>query len=227
MWKLRFIGVAVVCLVALSVAAAALAAQGGDSNAGDVWVDNVGTPAGPGHEQDPHLACQNLNLWGSGMADSSGTFTIDGWPPSGSQEQDYSGAWSYDSSQGGDQVLAVIDVSQLISTAQANGDAPISSQGYHFKLQFSQDPQKQKTFWVDCPSSTSTTSSGTGTTPATGSTTTNTAATSTPPGSAPSSATPKSSVKGVKAERQKRRHRNARRHRTLSRHARKFAGFTG
>ena len=125
-------------------------ALGGDPNAGDVWVDNVGQPAGPGNEMDPHLACQNINLWGSGLADSSGSYVIDGWPPSGSQEQDYASNWSYNQSEGGSQVLDVIPVRALIDKAIANGDAPQNSQGFHFKLQFAQDPQKHKTFWVDC-----------------------------------------------------------------------------
>jgi hypothetical protein len=126
-------------------------------NAGDVWTDNVGQPSGPGHEHDPHLACQDINLWGSDLAEPSGTYVIDGWPPSGSQEQDYPAAagstskWSYNQSLGGSQVISVINVKTLIETAIAHGDAPVNGQGYHFKLQFSQDPQKHKTFWVKCP----------------------------------------------------------------------------
>jgi hypothetical protein len=89
MWKLRIGAFFTSGLVALSLSAAAQAGSGGP-NAGDVWVDNVGQPAGPGHEMDPHLSCRdNINLWGSGMTDASGGFTIDGWAPSGSQEQDY------------------------------------------------------------------------------------------------------------------------------------------
>jgi hypothetical protein len=130
-------------------AAGAVAATGGDPNAGDVWPDNVGQPAGPGHENDAHLACQDIDLWGAGLADSSGTFTIDGWTPTGSKEQDYTGAWSYGGGRGA-QVIAVINVQQLIAQAAANGDRP-AKQGYHFKLQLTQDPQKQKTFWVNCP----------------------------------------------------------------------------
>jgi hypothetical protein len=132
----------------------AAAAPKGDANAGDVWLDNVGQPSGPGHEHDPHLACADINLWGAGLADSSGTYTIDGWPPSGSQEQDYpatgAAGWTY---TGGSspQVTSVISVNALIANAVANGDAPINKQGFHFKLQFSQDPQKHKTFWVNCP----------------------------------------------------------------------------
>jgi hypothetical protein len=120
-------------------------------NAGDVWTDNVGQPAGPGHEHDPHLACQDINLWGAGLADPSEPYVIDGWPPSGSQEQDYASTWKYNQALGGSQVISVISVETLIKTAIANGDAPVNGQGYHFKLQFSQDPQKHKTFWVKCP----------------------------------------------------------------------------
>jgi hypothetical protein len=141
------IGVAV-GIVSLAAAACANAAAGGDSNAGDVWLDNVGQPAGPGHEMDAHLGCTDINLWGAGLADRSGTFAIDGWPPSGTKEQDYTGTWSYGGS--GTQVVAVIDAQKLIMQAAANGDRP-AAKGYHFKLDFSQDPQKHKTFWVNCP----------------------------------------------------------------------------
>src|ERR1700688_3338904 len=94
----------------------------GNANAVDVWVDNVGQPAGPGHEMDPHLACANINLWGNGLADASGTFTIDGWSPSGSQEQTYAAAWTYHTTTGGDQVIQVINVATLVANARATGD---------------------------------------------------------------------------------------------------------
>lgn len=89
MWRLR-IGVLLASGVfALGLCSAAWAASGGDANAGDVWVDNVGQQsADPGH---------------------------------------YSG----------------------ISEAGANGDTA-AAQGLHFKLDFSQDPQKHKTLWIDC-----------------------------------------------------------------------------
>jgi hypothetical protein len=188
MWKLRMCLVAAIGMFALGTGSAALASSGGDSNAGDVWTDNVGQPAGPGHEQDPHLTCTNINLWGAGLADGGGSYTIDGWPPSGSQEVDYTSTWSYNTAEGGDQVVDVINVQQLISEANANGDTP-SSQGYHFKLDFSQDPQKHKTFWVNCPApsgtpttstqsaSSSGTSSGTGTSSPTTATSPTTSAT--------------------------------------------------
>ena len=129
----------------------ALAASGGDTNRGDVWVDTVGAPPGPGHEMDPHLPCADINLWGDKLADPSGTYTIDSWPPSGSQTQAYSSSWSYSGS--GDQVISVIDVQTLIANAQAAGAAPVNKNGFHFKLEFSQDPQKHKTFWVACTGS--------------------------------------------------------------------------
>lgn len=135
----------------------------GDRNAGDVWTDNVGQPAGPGHEQDPHLTCSNINLWGAGLADGSGTYIIDGQPPSGSREQDYASTWTYSASTGGSQVISVIDVQKLVATAIAHGDVAKNANGLHFKLNLVQDPQKHKTFWVSCPLSASPSSHGQGT----------------------------------------------------------------
>ena len=122
-----------------------------DSNRGDVWTDNVGQPSGPGHEQDTHLSCSNINLWGAGMGDSSGTYAIDSWPPSGNQAVVYNSTWHYNQAQGGSQVISVIDVKTLVANAQAAGAAPQNKSGYHFKLDLTQDPQKHKTFWVNCP----------------------------------------------------------------------------
>jgi hypothetical protein len=157
-------------LAAGQVAPASSSTGSGNPNHEDVWVDNVGQPPGPGHEMDPHLACEDINLWGTTMADATGQFTIDGWPPSGSgsgdlgkpgykEDQAWPGTkanpsmatWNYNQTQGGDQVMAVITVKTLIADAIANGDSPVNGQGFHFKLQFLQDPQKHKTFWVNCP----------------------------------------------------------------------------
>ena len=117
-----------VCALAMAGAQTAFASSNGDDNKGDVWVDNVGQPAGPGHEQDPHLDCTDVNLWGNALADGSGTYTVDGWAPSGSQEQDYptsgDGTWTYDGSAGGDQVTDVINVHTLIADAISFGVAP-------------------------------------------------------------------------------------------------------
>lgn len=208
MIKLRNSALAAVGSLALLLGftGSALASAGGNSNAGDVWLDNVGQPAGPGHEMDPHLACQDINMWGAGLADSSGAFTINGWPPSGGKEVDYSGSWSYDTGQGGDQVVATISISRLIATAQANGDRAAHN-GYHFKLDFSQDPQKHKTFWVDCPSSY---------TP-----------TVTRAGSGTRSTRTRSSSATTRATTRHRRRRRHHRRRRISRRPRRSRGFTG
>jgi hypothetical protein len=71
-------------------------------------------------------------------------------PPSGRGEQDHASSWSYNHSNRGSQVISVISVKTLIKTAAAHGERPVNGQGYHFKLQLSQDPQKHKTFWVNC-----------------------------------------------------------------------------
>jgi len=161
-------------VVSLGLAAAfavpAVAAQGGDSNPGDVWVETAGQPPGPGGEDDPQLPCQDINLWGNNLGDPSGTYTVDGWPASGSGAGDQAwpgtaahptnATWTYNLGTGGTQVISVINVSQLIANAVANGDTP-TNQGFHFKLQFSQDPVKHKVFWVHCNGASGTVS-GTG-----------------------------------------------------------------
>jgi hypothetical protein len=156
--RLVLAAVASVCLV-LIPASTALAA-----NNGDVWVDNVGQPAGPGNEQDPHLACQDINLWGSDLAGVPKTYQIDGWDPSGSEKVDYGPTdWNYDPSKADPQIVDVISVKTLIANALAHGEVAQPQQGFHFKLQFGANPQKHKTFWVKCaaPSITTTAASGT------------------------------------------------------------------
>lgn len=169
----------------VSAATPPVSVPASDPNPGDVWVDNVGQPSGPGHEMDPHLQCADIQLWGDKLGDASGSYTVDGWPPSGSQEQDYASGWSYETARGGVQPIGVIRVATLLANARADGDAPINKQGFHFKLQFVQDPQKHKTFWVDCPAAKSA-QAGTATpTPA-----------STP---TPATPTPASGVLGIQA----------------------------
>jgi hypothetical protein len=149
-WRTAFAAISFALALTASFAAYRFtgSAQG---NAGDVWVDNVGQPSGPGHEQDPHLMCADINLWGNGLADASGTFIIDSWPPTGNGATAYGPAlWTYNQTTGGDQVLAVIPIGSLQAGSAANGDIPQAQQGLHFKLQFVQDPQKHKTFWVNC-----------------------------------------------------------------------------
>ena len=201
MWKLRVCVITASSVFALATGTAAWGASGGDSNAGDVWLDNAAQPAGPGHEMDPHLGCGTINLYGSGLADGSGSFTIDGWPPSGSQEVVYTGSWSYSGS--GTQTIASFDAATLVADASNAGDTP-SAQGYHFKLDFSQDPQKHKTFWVNCsPSSSSTT-------PSSQSSTSSSSPTSTS-GTAPSSTTASTPTASVKATHKSRRRPHLRR----------------
>jgi len=227
MFKARICAVAVSAFfVAATGGGVAVAAIGGDSNAGDIWVDTQGANPGPGHEMDPHLPCANIQLWGNGLADSSGTFIIDGWPPSGSQEQDYSGSWTYNTTQGGTQPIALIDFTQLIDTAASNGDKP-SAQGYHFKIQFVQDPQKHKTFWVNCSGPPGPPPGGTTTGTSTTSTTSTTSGTTTTTGST----APTAGVKGVTLKKHKRHHKKhsvkARRLSRKPKHAAIHAGFTG
>ncbi|MHB1894429.1 MAG: DUF7507 domain-containing protein [Candidatus Dormibacteria bacterium] len=160
----------------------------GDSNQGDVWVDGYSAAsapvaaAGPGHEMDPHLGCPlYIILWGSGLADSSGIYTVDGWSPSGSGTGDYghpgykqdqawphdqahagTATWTYNTSAGGTQEISYIPIltSTLVANALANHDQAVNGEGLHFKLQFVQDPQKHKTFWVNCPGLTPPTTTG-------------------------------------------------------------------
>ncbi len=222
MWKLR-IGVLVSSgALGLGLSSAASAARGGDSNRGDVWLDSIGQPAGPGHEMDPHLACSDVVLYGAGLAESSGSFTVDGWPPSGSQTVDYLGQWQV---QSGTEQIAVIPIRQLLSGAQASGDSA-TSHGFHFKLDFSQDPQKHKTFWIDCPPSTSGGGGGGGTTPggsgAPGGATNPSSGTLNPPGVTSSGGPVKTSIGAVTTSRPRRpaHHRklvHPARHRTIRR----------
>jgi hypothetical protein len=199
-------------VVALAVVApgAALAASGGDNNRGDTWVDTVGEPAGPGHEMDPHLPCANINLWGDKMADSGGSYKIYGWEPSGKKELAYSSNWSYDQNAGGSEVMDVIDVQQLIAAAVANGDAPVNSQGFHFKIALRQDPHKYKTFWVRCGIPTPPVDG-----PPTGSSEPPVVTPPTPGGSMPAADTPQQQVLGERvagAKRPAKRHHKARKH---------------
>lgn len=134
------------------------------ANNGDVWVDTVANDDTQisGHEQDPHLPCANINLWGNGLADSTGHFTIFSKDPSDQDfnpvtdiDQDWpttgAGTWTYNQSAGGNQKIApVIVVATLIKNAVANGDVAQPEQGFHFKIDFDQDPNLSKTFWVAC-----------------------------------------------------------------------------
>lgn len=163
---------------------------------GDIWVDtiNAADTTESGHEQDPHLPCEDINLWGNGLDASNGVFTVysispsdtdgDGsgadqdWPTSGSAPWTYTGT--------GNQILATITAKTLIANAIANGDVAQPQQGFHFKINFESvtttssttetttDDAKTKTFWVDCTPPTTTTTTATVVQPTTTTTTTTT-----------------------------------------------------
>jgi hypothetical protein len=155
---------AAVAMLALATATPAAAGPGGKgssgsgagNNKGDVWVDAAGQGQ-VGQENDPHLGCNDIAVWGAALNDASGPFAIQGWAPSGGKETDYSATWHYDTGAGGSQVIAVVPVHTLIANAMAAGDAPVNKQGFHFKLDL-EDPRtgasvgddKYKVFWVDC-----------------------------------------------------------------------------
>jgi hypothetical protein len=139
-------------------AAAHQSSDPGTDNRGDVWVDVTGSNDGP--EMDPHLGCPpSIAIWGMKLNDSSGPFTIQGWPPSGSgaSDIDFSGTWTFDPSSDTQQVIATVDTQTLLSNAMANGDTAQPQQGFHFKLDV-EDPRtkssigddKYKVFWVNC-----------------------------------------------------------------------------
>ena len=137
----------------------------GTDNRGHVWVDTV-TNDEPMPEMDPHLPCDDFYIWGTKLNDSGGTFTIQGWPPSGggAKDVDYAATWSFDTSNPNSlQKLARVDHTLLIATAIANGDVAQPQQGFHFKLDL-EDPRsnnqigddKYKVFWINCPAPTPT-----------------------------------------------------------------------
>ncbi|MFN2463207.1 MAG: hypothetical protein ABR573_04790 [Candidatus Dormibacteria bacterium] len=144
----------------------------------------IGTVEDVNPDQNPHLPCANIEVMGKDMGDTTGSYSIDYWPPTGDKGGVYgknsdgstalskvlpmtdgdpdvtnNGTWNYNQSptlvskmgkKGGYQVMDIIDVSALVHNAQMINPDPHDIQGYHFKLQFSQDPQKHKTFWVKC-----------------------------------------------------------------------------
>lgn len=144
---------------------APVSAASTSNNKGDIWIDISGSTDGP--EMDPHLSCDTgtLWIWGMKLNDAGGPVAIQGWPPSGggASDEDWSDTWHFDTTQGGQQVIAEVDVATLIANAQANGDTAHPIQGFHFKIDL-EDPRtghsmgddKYKTFWVNCAASTPT-----------------------------------------------------------------------
>ena len=112
-----------------------------NGNAGDIWVDQAGAPPGPGHENDPRLSgCTAVTIWGAGLADGSGTLTIESIPPTRSGRSIVL-PWTFPGG-GIPRPLATIDAATLEA-----GLNP-SHHGDHFKVALEQDPHKHKTFWL-------------------------------------------------------------------------------
>jgi len=142
-------------------------AASASNNRGDVWVDVATSNDGP--ETDPHIPCgsqsSQIGVSAMDLNSSSGTFVIQGWSPSGSGsgDTDFTGTWTYNTGTGGQQVIALVNISTLLANARHNGDVAQAQQGFHFKLDL-EDPRtgasmgddKYKTFWVNCPTSTPT-----------------------------------------------------------------------
>jgi len=151
-------GTGAALVLATTPVAAGPGAGGSGNNRGDAWVDAVGQGQ-VGHENDPHLGCNDIAISGAMLNDASGPFTIQGWPPSGRREVDWSATWHYGTATGGSQVIATVPVHMLIAAATGSGDTAQPQQGFHFKLDL-EDPRtgasvgddKYKVFWVDCPS---------------------------------------------------------------------------
>ena len=133
----------------------------------------IGTTEDTNPNHTPHLPCANIEVMGKGMGDASGAYSVDVWPPTGNMTPVYgkdvsgasvltgqmtpgdvgnNGTWTFDAAKHAYQVMDIIDVDALVHNADVAGGHEHPIQGYHFKLQFGQDPQKHKTFWVDCPS---------------------------------------------------------------------------
>src|ERR1700739_4371893 len=65
-------------------------------NKGDIWTQPAGTADDPGHSQDVHLPCGSVDIWGDGLAQSSGTWVLYHLPPpNADQSQVASGTYSY------------------------------------------------------------------------------------------------------------------------------------
>jgi hypothetical protein len=150
----------------------------GDSDTAAQQNAEIGTTESTLPDHNPHLPCANIEVMGKDMADGSSNYSIDYWPPTGDKGGVYgknsngssaltmvppmtnsgvvghNGAWVYSAAKGGYQVMDIIDVGVLVANAQAINPDPHDIQGYHFKLQYTQDPQKHKTFWVKCPTPT-------------------------------------------------------------------------
>jgi hypothetical protein len=144
-----FLGVALAAL-ATPVAATPPACTDGNSdtpecnNSGDVKVHTFNDTGS--EKNDPHVDCP-FYVEGFNMDASSGTLVIKSWPPTGDKSVVLSDTWTADAGTPANHFL--------------NG--PYSLPSGHYKL-FVSDTQhdKHKVFWVDCPSETTSTTTGPG-----------------------------------------------------------------
>ena len=112
-----------------------------NGNAGDIWVDQAGTPAGPGHENDPQLsACSAVTVWGAGMADGGGTLTIESIPPTPAGHS-LTLSWGFPGGRAPRPLVTVDAVALEVGLTPAG-------HGDHFRVVLEQDPRKSKDFWL-------------------------------------------------------------------------------
>ena len=115
------------------------------NSAGDIFVEADGAPLGPGNETDVHLGCPStVDLNGSNLSSSTGTYYFFAWEPSGSFQQVLSASGN----------SVAVPSGSLITS----GQTAQPQQGYHFKVEYigSNGETKYKTFWIDCAATTST-----------------------------------------------------------------------
>ena len=139
------------------------------SNPGDIWLNNVGSAADPGHV--PHLQFKDIAMYANYPGAGGGTFTIVAWKPTGDNKSVvYSGSWSYNPSGTRIQQIATVSMSTLYANVQQLGLKPQAQQGFHFKMYCSIGKHdKMKEFWVAAPTGLpAPTPTPTGTTPPSG-----------------------------------------------------------
>src|ERR1051326_6399169 len=143
-----------VCLVSLSAAivlvTSILGALPGMAAQGDIWTQPAGTPEETsGHSQEVHLPCGDVDIWVDKLTEGDHTWVVYHMPPPnplGPHTQVTEGSFTYS----GDFALKV-DTIPMSELHKANGP--------HFKVEVDNDNNKSKTFWVDCQTHITTTTS--------------------------------------------------------------------
>ncbi len=119
------------------------------NNKGDIWLNNVGSMADPGHV--PHLQFADIAMLAKYPGGSGGTFEIVAWQPTGDNKSVvYSGNWTYDQSGPDIQQIATISINTLYANTVALGFTAHPKQGFHYKMYCSLGKHdKMKEFWVE------------------------------------------------------------------------------